>query len=47
MPDTWLITGCSSVLGKNLASVALELGKQVVVTARDVKKLAEFPEAWP
>lgn len=47
MADTWLITGCSSGLGKNLASVALEQGKQVVVTARDVKTLAEFSDAWP
>lgn len=47
MADTWLITGCSSGLGKNLATVALEQGKQVVVTARDVQKLTEFAEKWP
>lgn len=47
MVDTWLITGCSSGLGKNLATVALEQGKQVVVTARGVEKLAGFAGAWP
>lgn len=47
MTDTWLITGCSSGLGRNLATVALEQGKRVAVTARNVEKLADFRDAWP
>ena len=30
---TWLITGCSSGFGKNLAETLLSEGEQVVVTA--------------
>lgn len=44
---TWLITGCSSGLGKWLATEALKAGKNVIVTARkkgDVEKLAgQYP----
>lgn len=32
---TWLITGCSSGLGKSLAQAVLEHGDQVIVTARN------------
>lgn len=32
---TWLITGCSTGLGRALASTALDHGETVVVTARD------------
>ncbi len=40
--ETWLITGCSSGLGQSLAQEALAQGKNVVVTARNVEKLADF-----
>src|SRR5581483_4734232 len=33
----WLITGCSSGFGRELARVVLERGRRVVVTARDVR----------
>ena len=33
---TWLITGCSSGLGRALANAVLERGHNAVVTARDV-----------
>jgi NAD(P)-dependent dehydrogenase (short-subunit alcohol dehydrogenase family) len=34
--STWLITGCSSGLGRHLADAVLEAGHNTVVTARDV-----------
>lgn len=45
--ETWLITGCSSGLGKSLALEALEQGNNVMVTARNLEKLAEFAERFP
>jgi NAD(P)-dependent dehydrogenase (short-subunit alcohol dehydrogenase family) len=38
----WLITGCSSGFGRELARVLLGRGQQVVVTARKPATLAEF-----
>jgi len=38
----WLITGCSSGLGKAIAASAIGAGYAVAVTARDVKSLGEF-----
>ena len=31
---TWLITGCSSGIGKGIAKAVLESGDQAIVTAR-------------
>ncbi len=46
---TWLITGCSSGLGKALALEVLEAGHNAVITARDPSTLndlgARFPNA--
>ena len=39
---TWLITGCSTGLGRSLAKAVLQKGDNVLVTARDTKKLEEF-----
>ncbi len=39
---TWLITGASLGLGKSLAQKLIEKGFNVVVTARNVEKLADF-----
>jgi NAD(P)-dependent dehydrogenase (short-subunit alcohol dehydrogenase family) len=39
---TWLITGCSSGLGRALAEAAIEAGHDVVATARDVAKVADL-----
>jgi NAD(P)-dependent dehydrogenase (short-subunit alcohol dehydrogenase family) len=39
---TWLITGCSTGLGRHLAETALARGHHVVVTARDVSKVADI-----
>lgn len=45
--QNWLITGCSSGLGKWLANEALCQGKNVAVTARKVSDLAGFIAEWP
>lgn len=45
--ETWLITGCSSGLGKSLATEVLEQGKNVVVTARNPESIAEFAGRFP
>ncbi|MFC4908279.1 oxidoreductase [Actinomadura gamaensis] len=39
---TWLITGCSSGLGRALAEHALERGDRVAVTARNREAVEEF-----
>lgn len=44
---TWLITGCSTGLGRSLARAVLEKGYQAVVTARDSGKLEEFRKDFP
>lgn len=38
MPQIWLITGCSSGLGLNLALAALHAGNQVIATSRNPSK---------
>lgn len=45
--ETWVITGCSSGLGKALATEALAQGKHVVVTARNPEKVAEIVKNYP
>jgi NAD(P)-dependent dehydrogenase (short-subunit alcohol dehydrogenase family) len=42
----WLITGCSSGLGRALAEHALERGDRVAVTARDVSSVAALAAAY-
>lgn len=44
---TWLITGCSTGLGKSLAKAVLRKGDCVVVTARKTEALAEFEKDFP
>lgn len=44
---TWLITGCSSGLGRNMAEVLLEKGEQVAVTARHPEMVSELKEKFP
>lgn len=44
---TWLITGCSSGLGKSLAQKVLEHGDQAVVTARNPDTVQHFRERFP
>ena len=42
MADTWLITGCSSGIGRGIAKAALEAGYNVVVTARKPETVTEI-----
>jgi NAD(P)-dependent dehydrogenase (short-subunit alcohol dehydrogenase family) len=44
---TWLITGCSTGLGRALAEAVIGAGHNAVVTARDVAKVADLAEATP
>ncbi|MDM0116273.1 oxidoreductase [Variovorax sp. J22R133] len=44
---TWLITGCSSGLGSELASAVLAAGWNAVVTARDRSALQGLAAAFP
>src|SRR6201994_2595968 len=44
---TWLITGCSSGLGRALASAVLDRGENVAVTARDVASVDDLARAYP
>jgi NAD(P)-dependent dehydrogenase (short-subunit alcohol dehydrogenase family) len=44
---TWLITGCSTGLGRALASAALDGGDNVVVTARDAATVKDLARSHP
>jgi NAD(P)-dependent dehydrogenase (short-subunit alcohol dehydrogenase family) len=43
----WLITGCSTGLGRALAEAVLARGDRAVVTARDAGSVADLVEAHP
>ncbi len=43
----WLITGCSTGFGRDLARLLLESGYRVVVTSRDTAKIADLASAFP
>ena len=45
--STWLITGCSTGLGRALAEAVIGAGHNAVVTARDVAKVADLAKATP
>ncbi len=44
---TWLITGCSTGLGRAFAQAALDRGHNAVVTARDAAKVQDLADAYP
>lgn len=44
---TWLITGCSSGIGRGTAEAALRNGDRVAATARDPAKLEELAKEYP
>jgi NAD(P)-dependent dehydrogenase (short-subunit alcohol dehydrogenase family) len=44
---TWLITGCSSGLGRALAEAVLARGWNAVVTARDPGRVEDLVVAHP
>jgi NAD(P)-dependent dehydrogenase (short-subunit alcohol dehydrogenase family) len=43
----WFITGCSTGFGHELAKLCLAQGEKVVVTARDVSKVADLAQNQP
>jgi NAD(P)-dependent dehydrogenase (short-subunit alcohol dehydrogenase family) len=45
--STWLITGCSTGLGRALAGAVISSGHNAVVTARDVARVADLAETAP
>lgn len=47
MSKVWLITGCSTGFGRELASCALEAGHKVIVSARNTKDIQEIVEGFP
>ena len=44
---TWLITGCSTGLGRAFAEEVLDRGHNAVVTARDASAVGDLVEAHP
>lgn len=44
---TWLITGCSTGIGRGIAKAALAAGERVIVTARNTEKIIGFGEQYP
>jgi NAD(P)-dependent dehydrogenase (short-subunit alcohol dehydrogenase family) len=44
---TWLITGCSTGLGRGLAEAVLDRGDNAVVTARDAASVQDLAKAHP
>ena len=47
MANTWLITGCSSGIGRGIAQAALAAGCNVVVTARKPETVQEIAADYP
>jgi NAD(P)-dependent dehydrogenase (short-subunit alcohol dehydrogenase family) len=45
--STWLITGCSTGLGRALAEAVIAAGHQAVVTARDAVRVADLVDVDP
>lgn len=44
---TWLITGCSSGIGKGIARAVLKSGDQAIVTARNKDKVKDIVDQYP
>ena len=44
---TWLITGCSTGIGRGIAEAVLQKGENAVVTARDKSRVKDFEERYP
>ena len=45
--STWLITGCSTGLGRALAEAVVATGHNAVVTARDAARVSDLADAAP
>lgn len=44
---TWLITGCSTGIGRGIAEAVLQKGENAVVTARDKSRVKDFEDRYP
>lgn len=44
---TWLITGCSSGLGRNIAEEVLKSGYSAVITSRNLSDIQDIAKAYP
>ncbi|MEB0260689.1 MULTISPECIES: oxidoreductase [unclassified Mucilaginibacter] len=44
---TWLITGCSTGLGRSIAQEVLKSGYSAVITSRNVKHIQDIADAYP
>jgi len=44
---TWLITGCSTGIGRGIARAVLKSGDRAIVTARNVAKVEDFAVNYP
>lgn len=47
MSRTWLVTGCSTGIGRAIATHLLQIGEQVVVTARRPQDVADIVQIAP
>lgn len=47
MSRVWLITGCSSGFGREIALAAAKHGDRVVATARDISKIEDLEQVYP
>jgi len=47
MSKVWLITGCSTGFGRELAANVLEKGDKVIVTARNTADIKDLVESFP
>ena len=45
--QTWMITGCSTGIGRDLAKAVLERGWNAVVTARNVETIEVLQASYP
>ena len=44
---TWLITGCSTGIGRFLAQAVLSSGYSAIVTSRNVEDILDIAESYP
>ena len=47
MNKVWFITGCSTGFGRELATLALQLGNKVVVTSRNTGDIKDIVDPYP
>jgi NAD(P)-dependent dehydrogenase (short-subunit alcohol dehydrogenase family) len=47
LPSVWLVTGCSTGIGRQIALAALARGRRVAVTARKTSAVADIVAAHP